>query len=52
MTRKEEIEARKLELREEIEATEEVEDFAALLNTDEVQNVFSGCTTEETALII
>ena len=34
------------------EATEEVEDFAALLNTDEVQNAFSGFTTEETAWII
>lgn len=34
------------------EATEEVEDFAALLNTDEVQNAFSGFTNEEAAWII
>lgn len=34
------------------EATEQVEDLSALLNTDEVQNAFSGFTNEETAWII
>lgn len=35
-----------------VEATEQVEDLSALLNTEEVQNAFSGFTTEETAWII
>ena len=34
------------------ETTEQVEDLSALLNTEEVQNAFSGFTTEETAWII
>ena len=45
----EEVEAIADDAVAEIEDAEEVEDFAALLNTDEVQNAFSGFTNEETA---